>query len=180
MTLRIALLRAVNVGGRGKIAMADLKAWAEGLGFGRVRTLLASGNLLLDAKAGPGDQLEALLEAEAARQLDLRTSFLVRDRLEWDAIVEENAFPDAAREDPGHLVVMALKQAPTDATVETLRAAIKGPEAVVAVGRTLYATYPKGISESKLTSALIERTLGVRGTARNWNTVLKIHALLRE
>ena len=68
----------------------------------------------------------------------------------------------------------------TDAQrVKALQAAIKGPEIVRSDGAQLYITYPAGIGDSKLTNALIEKTLGTRGTGRNWNTVLKLAALMQ-
>lgn len=67
---------------------------------------------------------------------------------------------------------MCLKDAPGAKAVT--QAAITGPELVQARGRELYAVYPAGIGRSRLTSSLMEKTLGTRGTARNWNTVLKL------
>ena len=179
MSLHVALLRAVNVGGTGKIAMAALKTWAEGLGFTSVRTLLQSGNLVFDAGGKAGHALEALLEAEAASTLALRTTFLVRDRREWGEAIAANPFPQAARDDPGHLVLMALTQAPAAEAVKALKSAVKGPEVVAAGTRHLYITYPDGMGQSKLTIGLIEKMLGSRGTARNWNTVLKLETALK-
>ena len=179
MSLHVALLRAVNVGGTGKIGMAALKAWAGDLGFTSVRTLLQSGNLVFDAGGKAGHALEALLEAEAARTLDLHTTFLVRDGREWGEVIAANPFPEAARDDPGHLILMVLKKAPLAQAVKTLQAAIKGSETVSAGASQLYITYPDGVGQSKLTTALIEKTLGSKGTARNWNTVLKLQAALK-
>jgi uncharacterized protein (DUF1697 family) len=75
---------------------------------------------------------------------------------------------------------MCLKKAAGAKEVDELTAAIKGPEIVRSDGKQLYIFYPAGIGQSKLTNALIERKLGTRGTARNWNTVLKLAALTRE
>ena len=66
-----------------------------------------------------------------------------------------------------------------EAAVAALRAAAVGPELIKVAGREAYITYPAGIGGSKLTAAVIERKLGTRGTARNWNTVLKLAALAR-
>ncbi|MEC9367487.1 MAG: DUF1697 domain-containing protein, partial [Pseudomonadota bacterium] len=85
MTRHVALLRAVNVAGTGKIAMADLRAFMEGLGFGNVRTLIQSGNLVFETPGEGGVKLEAILEAEAAARLGLATSFILRTPREWKA-----------------------------------------------------------------------------------------------
>lgn len=176
----IALLRGINVGGRNRLAMNDLRKLAESLGLERPRTLLQSGNLVFVAERRDGAVLEGLLEEAARRELGLSIDFVVRSAAEWDKLVAANPFARQARSDPGHLLVTCLKSPPKAADVTALRAAIKGRESIHADGRQLYAFYPDGIGRSKLTSALIERTLDRRGTARNWNTVLKLAAMVRE
>ena len=109
--------------------------------------------------------------------MKLEADYLVRTASEWTSIVAANPFPREAQDNPAHLVVMALKAAPSKAHVAALEAAIKGRERVCAKRRELYMVYPDGIGRSKLTIAVIERALATRGTARNWNTVLKLQAL---
>jgi uncharacterized protein (DUF1697 family) len=174
----VALLRAVNVAGHGAVSMSDLRRFATDLGFADVRTVVQSGNLVFGTDRSVDAELERLLESEAAERLNLRTDFLVRSADDWAAIVEHNPFMDEAEDDPGRLVVMVLREAPNKAAVEALQAAVAGPEQVRATGRELYVTYPDGIGRSKLTGSLIETRLGTRGTARNWNTVLKLAELV--
>jgi uncharacterized protein (DUF1697 family) len=173
----VALLRAVNVGGRNPIGMPELREFAVQLGLDAPRTLLQSGNLVFRCPARNTADLERLLESAAAARLCLQTDVMVRSAADWRAIIERNPFPREAKNDPGHLLVMAFKQAPKPADVKALRAAISGREVVEAVGAHAYLVYPDGIGRSRLTTALIERTLGTRGTGRNWNTVLKLAAL---
>jgi uncharacterized protein (DUF1697 family) len=160
----IALLRGVNVGGNRLVPMADLRAFLAALGCGDPRSLLQSGNLVFTAAARPRGELERWLETEAERRLDLRTGFFVRTALEWRAIVSRNPFPDEATGDPGHLQVMCLKDAPTKAAVEALRARITGRERIHADGTQLYAVYPDGVGTSRLTTALIDSALGTPAT----------------
>jgi uncharacterized protein (DUF1697 family) len=176
MTVQIALLRAVNVGGSSTLSMARLKAVMEELGF-EAQTLLQSGNVVLGGGNMNGEKLEKLLETETAKRLGLKTDFFVRTAREWDALIKANPFPKEAKDDPGHLLLMPLKAAPKGADVKALEAAIKGRERVVAKGRQLYITYPDGIGRSKLTIGVIEKALSTRGTGRNWNTVLKLAAV---
>jgi uncharacterized protein (DUF1697 family) len=75
---------------------------------------------------------------------------------------------------------MLLKEAPAARSVDTVQAAVKGPERLRAVGRCVYVTYPEGIGRSRVTNAWLERGLETRGTARNWKTVLKLAALARQ
>ncbi|MGE0611059.1 MAG: DUF1697 domain-containing protein [Hyphomicrobiales bacterium] len=178
MSTRIALLRAVNVSGTGKLAMADLRAFFKALGHPDARTLLQTGNVVFTARDGNSPaELEATLEREARDRLGLGTCFFVRDAKEWRSLVADNPFPKESARDPARAVALLLKEAVAEERVEDLRAAIAGPETVAAAGRTLYALYPDGQGRSKLTLALIERRLGTRATARNWNTVLKIAKL---
>jgi len=173
----IALLRAVNVGGR-SVAMAELRTLLVELGCGNPRTLLQSGNAVFTLKAQTSPTaFEGRLEAQAQRRFGIPVAFMLRSAGEWDALILRNPFVEAAQRDPAHLVLMALKAAPTAAAINALRDGYKGPETIHVAGRHAYLIYPEGIGRSKLTNALIERRLGVAGTARNWNTVLKLAAL---
>jgi uncharacterized protein (DUF1697 family) len=179
MTSFVALLRGVNVGGNKLVAMAELRDLLTGLGFVDPRTLLQSGNVVFRTEEESSAALEARLEAAALQELGLRTNFFVRNADEWSEIIAANPFHEAATHDPSHLLVMLFKDAPQSSAVEALRAAIKGPELIATVARRAYITYPDGIGRSRLTNTLIDAKLGTRGTGRNWNTVLKLNALLR-
>lgn len=181
MTRFVALLRAVNLGGATSIPMDALRTMVESLGFRRVSTLLRSGNVIFEAIGRvDGVELERRLEREAAHVLQRATDFHVRDRAEWDGVVASNPFTEAARDDPAHLVVIAFKVPLDPGRVADLERSIRGWERVHARGRHLYAVYPNGIGRSKLTPALLDRSLVARGTARNWNTVLRIRDALRK
>ena len=177
MTTRIALLRGINVGGHKKVSMSDLRRFLEELGFKDVRSILQSGNLVFRGSARTAAGLERLLEIQAQRRLDLHTAFLVRTAKEWKSVITGNPFPDEAESDPGHLVVIFLKDRPSAKGLKGLQAKIKGPEMIHLEGRQLYIVYRAGIARSRLTNKLIEDELGTRGTGRNWNTVLKLAAL---
>jgi uncharacterized protein (DUF1697 family) len=174
----VALLRAVNLGPHNKIAMADLKDIAEGVGLAEARTLLQSGNLIFQAKAQSSTALEKRLEAALLQKLALKTPVLVRSAAEWRAALDANPFSKEAKSDPSHLVVMPLKAKAEKAPVAELVKAIVGREQVRLGAQLLYLVYPDGIGVSKLTAALIEKKIGVTGTARNWNTAQKIAAAL--
>jgi uncharacterized protein (DUF1697 family) len=179
-TTQVALLRAVNLGPHGKIAMTDLRALMTELGLEDGKTLLQSGNLVFRGGARTGAALERQLEAETKRRFDLETDFFVRSAAEWSEVVAANPFPVEARKDPSHLVTVFLKSAIEPAAVAALQAAITGREVVRGKGKDLrqvYIYYPDGIGRSKLTAALIEKKLGTSGTGRNWNTVRKLQAL---
>lgn len=179
-TSYIALLRAINVGGNAKVAMADLKALLANLGYENPQTLLQTGNLVFQTKKTSSDKLEAVLERALADRLGLTTDVLVRTASEWSNAIAANPFAKEAKADPSHLIVMPLKKAPAKAAMKDLVASIPGRETASAVGRELFIVYPDGIGRSKLTNKLIESRLETRGTGRNWNTALKIAALFIE
>lgn len=174
---RAVLLRGINVGGNNLVPMQTLRTFLEAAGLKEVRTLLQSGNAV--GRGGPADPLafERRLERDAEDHLGVRVDFHVRSGRELQALVDENPLPGIAKDDPSRFIVFFLKQPVHPTKVRALRALIKGPETLEAVGRHLYVVYPDGMGRSKLTSTLVERALEVRGTARNWNTVLKLTAL---
>jgi uncharacterized protein (DUF1697 family) len=171
-------LRAVNVAGN-QLSMAALKEVFGALGFDNPKTLLQSGNIVFGADpARNAIALEELLQRETEKRLHVKTEYFVRTAKDLERVISGNPFIAEAQNDPGRLVVVFLKDAPAGKAVAQLQAAIRGPERVKASGRHLHVTYPEGQGRSKLTNAVIEKALGTRGTARNWNTVLKVAAAL--
>ncbi|QAY64072.1 DUF1697 domain-containing protein [Xylanimonas allomyrinae] len=165
MTTHVVLLRAVNVGGTGKLPMADLRRIALEAGYTGVETYIASGNLLLESgAAGPEGEtavahaLEAALEAYAGGPVGV----LVRGPAELRRVLDANPFPA----EPGNRVaVLFLPGAPPSDALETVTRADDGEQ--VRLGeRALYVHYPNGMGRSRL-----RIPAAARGTARNLNTV---------
>ena len=180
MATYIGLVRAINLAGRNVLAMSDLRELMAALGLENARTLLQSGNVVFRSSVASTSKIERLLEEAAAKRLGLTLVFFVRSAAEWARVIAANPFPDEAKNDPARLVAVILKDAPRRAAVAALQKAIKGREVVRAKGREAFIIYPDGQGRSKLTMALIERHLGSAGTARNWNTVLKLAAAAGE
>lgn len=172
----VALLRGINVGGNNMIAMADLRATLATMGFTGVATILQSGNAVFQGKASSTSRLESVLEKGIEKRHGIAPEFHVRTAAEWHAIVEANPFTTEATKDPGHLLVSCYKAPLDKGRLKALQSAITGKERVHADGRQLYMTFPDGIGDSKA-APLVDRILGVKGTARNWNTVLKLARL---
>ncbi len=176
----VALLRAVNVGGTGKVAMADLRRAADELGHSGVATHLNSGNLVLVPAAGspvgPRDLAQSLAAALAGR-LGRPLPLTVRTRTELDDVVARNPHPAAAEQDPSRLIVVFF-----DAPVGTpaFDAARYGPEEVVWSGSEAYVHYPDGVGRSRLTGDVLARAAGGPGTGRSWRTVLALQQLLHD
>lgn len=160
----VAFLRGINVGGNNLIPMAALKATCESAGLTDVRTYLQSGNVLFTTtRKDPARLIEKALE--------LDVTVIVRTIDELRAVIAKNPFEDEAKTDPGRLVVVFLEREPS------AKLDWPGPEVIKPAGRELYIYYPDGQGRSKLTNAYIEKKLGMRGTARNWNTVTKLLTL---
>jgi uncharacterized protein (DUF1697 family) len=174
LTTFVALLRGINVGGNKTIRMGALKALFEAHGLSPARTLLNSGNVIFASRerdrAKLGESIEETIEAE----FGFRPAVVLRSTAELRRIVADNPFPAMAKADPGHLVAMLLAGKPQKDAAKRIANAYSGPEEVRIAGEDAYITYPKGIGRSKLTNALLEKQLGVAGTARNWNTVTKL------
>lgn len=172
-----AFLRAVNVAGN-QVSMAALKEMLESLGLSEPRSLLQSGNLIFEAGKRKAERLEETLARETEKRLNVSTAYFIRDADALTQIIETNPFVREAKTDPARLVVFLLKTRPRADNVKKLQASIKGPEVVKPGERHVYITYPDGQGRSKLTNAAIEKALVSRGTARNWNTILKMHAAM--
>jgi len=177
MSTFVAVLRAINLGPHNRIAMADLRAMCAKLDLANARTLLVSGNVVFESRLSSSEKLERLLEDASTKHLGVTTDYFVRSAKEWQGVIDANPFPAEASTDPARLVMMCLRDAPSAAQVKALQAAIKGRETVRARGKHAYFVYPDGQGRSKLTIAMIENALDTRGTARNWNTVLKLGEL---
>jgi uncharacterized protein (DUF1697 family) len=177
MTCYVALLRGINVGGNKMVSMAALREVLTKRGFKDVKTLLQSGNVVFRAPAQPPAKLEAQLEREIEKAFGMKVDFHIRTADEWQAIVDGNPFGAEARRDPSRMHVTCYKAPLDKASVKEARAAITGPEVLHADGRHLYMVFPDGMGNSKA-AVIVGRKLPP-GTARNWNTVLKLAALTK-
>ncbi len=176
----VCLVRGVNVGGHNRLRMADLKATCESAGLTGVRTHLQSGNAVFRAAGGDAARIEKQIENGIRKIAKIEVSVILRTKAALRKAIEANPFPDAARRDPSHLMVVFLAQEPAIGAFEALRSSYAGPEKLHAAGRELYVDYGASVGQSKLTNTLIERKLGVVGTTRNWNTTTRLLELAEE
>ena len=178
MQPHIALLRAINLGGRRRVAMADLRDVLTRAGYAGVRTLGQSGNVVLTSADAP-DELRGDLERRIAAELGVETAVVVRTRDELADVVARDPLGEVA-DDPRRYQVSFLSGTPDAAVVRELEAQDVAPERFVVSGREIYAWHPSGIQRSPLARLLSDDRLGVTATARNWNTVTKLLALAGE
>lgn len=172
MTAFVALLRAVNVGGR-SLKMAPLVALFGELGLAGARSYLQSGNVVFTTEEKDERKLAARIEAAIAERFGMKVDVMLRSATGMKRVIAGNPFPEMAKADPGHLVVVFLQGAPDAAGKASLAAPWSGPERLKLVGADLYITYPDGIGLSKL-----KLRLKPPGTARNWRVVTALAELV--
>ena len=166
MTAYVALLRAVNVGGTGKLPMAELRAMCVAAGFAKVQTYIASGNVVFESAAAE-KKVKALLEARLKDYAGKPVGVAVRSAREMAAVLKANPFPKAA---PNRTVAIFLDEAPP---VDALKHAVGVTGEEMRLGaREIYVHYGDGMADSKLKIPAAKT-----GTARNMNTVAKLAEL---
>ncbi|RJL27173.1 DUF1697 domain-containing protein [Bailinhaonella thermotolerans] len=171
----VALLRGVNAGSGPRVAMGELRAMLEGMGYGEVRTLLQSGNAVFtvpDGGAGDGDAVAAAVEDRLAAELGVRVRVMVRTAAELREVVEGNPLEVP---DPAKFAVLFLAREP-DPGILAIPPEEYAPEEMRPGRRELYVNFPEGMRRTRL-PVLVEKRWNLPLTARNWNTVTRLLAL---
>ena len=172
----VALLRSVNIGGHGRVAMNELRASFGTLGYTDVVTYIQTGNVLFDARSKSEAAVVSAIEERLVQ--DFGDTTVVILRTVPDLLRIGKASPYAKKgADPARHHVTFLAERPAKKTVTELVLPPSGRDELVVDGREVYVHTPDGYSNSKLTGTLLERRLGVLSTTRNWNTVTKLCAL---
>jgi uncharacterized protein (DUF1697 family) len=171
VTTSIVFLRGINLGKR-RVQMATLRELLTGNGHDNVRTLLQSGNVVLDSRS-TGTRLERELEHQLAAGLGFQVDVFVRTCDEIADVLDRNPLASVAT-DPAKYLVTFLRSKLDAAVVRRLRALDLAPEAVAVSGREIYSWHPDGLARSELVKHLSERSLGVTASGRNWRTVTKL------
>lgn len=174
----LALLRAVNVGGRGIVKMADLRAQLAALELDGVATYIQSGNAVFTAREQDPDELARAIEARVAAELGHRGAVFVRTVDELRAAAANNPFEPAARAADQRCHLMFLSAVPARERRAALLAPAGDDHRFAIAGRVAYHAYPRAVTGRRRTIDL-ERVLGVAGTARAWNVVDQLIALAR-
>jgi uncharacterized protein (DUF1697 family) len=171
----VALLRGINVGRAKRIAMADLRDLVADLGYGDVRTLLNSGNVVFTAPGVAADEAASRIEEAIESRLGVSSRTIVLTAGEVAAVVAENPLLDVA-DNPSRLLVAVLADPADQKLLKPLTKEDWAPEVLALGPRVAYVWMPEGILESRLWET-VGRALADRVTTRNWATVTKIHAL---
>jgi uncharacterized protein (DUF1697 family) len=193
MASHVALLRGINVGGRNKIPMAELREVVASLGHTGVTTYIQSGNVLFSTADTDSAKLAAALEAAIADRFGIGPSVVVLSRDELARLLDGNPYPDEP--DPRLVHMVFLNAEPTPGLLDRMAAAQRaaaakgGRDSVTAVGKALFLHTPDGFGTSELAQLLLSRILGpppkqkkqaLAATARNWATATKLLSLAEE
>ena len=160
----VALLRGINVGGRGKLPMADLRTIVEGVGHTDVSTYIQSGNVVFRARARSTAKVADELEKAIAAEASVAPAVVVRTAVELQATRDADPFI-ARGDDPATVHLTFFRDAAPDPGDLSSYA----PDTAVAIGRELHLSMPNGLGRSKLAAAL-DRSIAPGGTSRNWRT----------
>jgi uncharacterized protein (DUF1697 family) len=174
MATFVAMLRSVNVAGRNRLPMADLRTLMSGLGFKSVTTYLQSGNIVFSGKGTP-KAVGRAIEQQITTGLGLEVPVVVRSRHQLHKTIDSAPFSHPGV-DPKTRHVTFLAELPEPNAVEGLVALDGrfGTDQFQVVGCDVFLHCPGGYGETKLTNAFLERRLGVAATTRNWRTVLAL------
>jgi uncharacterized protein (DUF1697 family) len=175
----IALLRGINVTGRNKVPMSDLRTLCSKAGMTEVETYIQSGNLVVTASGSPGEveeQLEKLIE----KKFKLTIPVIVRRASDWPAYIKGNPFPEASAAAPNAVMIALSKKKPNAAALAGLRERAAAGERLELAGDALWIHFTDGVAKSKLAPGLFDRLVGSPVTTRNWRTVLKLGEMVKE
>jgi uncharacterized protein (DUF1697 family) len=173
----VALLRAINVGGRNALPMKDLAVLCEAEGCRDVVTYIQSGNVAFTATSAVAKKLPAALQRAIASHAQLDVPVIVRDAAALAAIARGNPFLKAGV-DPNELHVGFLADAPAPARIAALDSNRSPGDEFVVNGAEVYFRFPKGVGRSKLTVTYFDAKLATTITLRNWRTLGALMELL--
>jgi len=173
----IVLLRGINVSGKNKLKMADLRAMLEAMNFANVQTYIQSGNIILETEEMPNTELAERIKAQIKTTFDYDVPTLALRVGEWREIFQNNPFLQKRNEDIKALYVTILAELPNNELVNTVKDFQHKADEFQIIGKNIYIFCPDGYGRTKLTNNFFERKLKVAATTRNWKTMTKLMEL---
>ncbi len=171
MTVYVAILRGINVGGQKIIKMENLRTSFEALGFRQVRSYVQSGNIIFEASKRPTSSLSGKIREKILNDFGFSVPLILRTSAEMEKIVNDNPFLKENRIDHSKLHVTFLSEPPAKAALKKLDALAPISDRFRVGGREVYLSCPNGYGRTKLSNTALERLLSVEATTRNWKTV---------
>jgi uncharacterized protein (DUF1697 family) len=159
--------------------MAAFKDLCTFLKLTRAQTYLQSGNVVFRSKRTDRARLSKDIKEGIQKKIGIDVKVILRTVPELEKAIAANPFPQAAQRYPSQMLIVFLADTPAEKAKADLLQACVGPEQIHLEGQELFVHYTEGIARSKVSNALIERKLGLAGTARNWNTVTRLLELAK-
>lgn len=177
----IAIIRGINVGGKRKVLMADLRKQLREAGFSDVKTYIQSGNVIFSAPKKEEDlKLAAKIEDLILKNYDFEVPVIVRSQEELDKAISKNPFFKSKTADVDRLHLSFLNSVPKNENIEKANSFNATPDKFAIHGKDVFVYCSGRYSDSKLTNQFFEKKLQVTATTRNWKTVLKLSELAKE
>ncbi|MDX8464426.1 DUF1697 domain-containing protein [Mesorhizobium sp. VK23B] len=173
MQTYVALLYSIILGEGRRVVMADLKAMAEGIGLKNVRTLVATGNLVFEARTTKVSALERRLEKAFEETFGRHVDIIVRGAEDWLKLAAGNPFPAESAETADQVAVRVMRQPVADEALSGLQVRAAVHERVRLVGGDIWFVFSRERPSSRLLAAANHKRMGI-GTSRNWNTVRRL------
>ena len=174
MPVLISMLRAVNVGGHGKIKMEALRALYASLKFESARTYLQSGNVIFKTSERDLDVTSKRIQSAIAKKFSCNTEIVLRTTDDLRAVIKKNPFAKRSNIEPNKLHVFFLVADPGAQAREAVLQQQFAPEELHAIGRELYIYFPNGAGQSRFPWPRVNKILQTPATGRNWNSVTNI------
>lgn len=170
----IAFLRGINVGGKGALPMADLRAACEAAGLTNVQTYIQSGNVVFTAPTRIIPRAGTLIEDAIEDRRGFRPPTIVRTLAQLRAVAATKAFPAQHSMDGGKLLVMFLAKPPPPTAAKAVAALCTDAEQLRLAGQEVFMHFDQGVGRAKLSWKKLEQAVGGPGTSRNWNTLSRM------
>ncbi len=172
----IALLRGINVSGKNKIRMPDLKSLYESLGLVGVKTYIQSGNVIFEASNYNKASLSTVIENAIAKNFNIETAILIKAENEWATIIKNNPYAKNDNKDISKLHVTFLLGESSEEAINKLERVQSKEDTLKVINDVVYLYCPNGYGRTKLSNNFIERILQVPATTRNFKTVCALYA----
>lgn len=180
MNKYVLLLRGINVSGKNKIKMSDLKEHLEMLGFSNIQTYIQSGNIILQSEEKLiNSELENKIETGIEKRFDIATVAIARTESEWSKLIKNNPYIEGEEFVPEKQYFTFLKENPDTDKLKKLKTLDFKSDQYTEKGKEIFIQYHTKYSDSKLNNNLIENNLKVKATTRNYKTVQKLAEMLK-
>ncbi len=176
----ISMLRGINVSGRNKIKMEELKRLYESLDFINVKTYIQSGNVIFKSPVSDISELVSQIETNIKQTYGFSVTVIIRTASEFQHVINNNPFCGTRQEDTTKLHVTFLSDTPTISSLNTIANLKDELDEWFIAGKEIFLFCPNGYGRTKLTNIFFEKKLNLSATTRNWNTVNKLYAIVKE